>query len=46
MKKLIILITLVMVLLAATGCEVTHNTEVESTITFEEMEKISEIRTN
>ena len=46
MKKLIILITLVMMILAITGCEVTDNTEIESTITFEEMEKVSEIRTN
>ena len=46
MKKLIILITIVMVLLVSTGCEVTHKTEVESEITFTEFEKISEIRTN
>lgn len=46
MKKLIILITLVMVLLAATGCEVTHNTSSRSIRLNESTEKISEIRTN
>ena len=44
MKKLIILITLVMVLLAATGCEVTHDTEVNAILLNESIEKISEIR--
>ncbi len=45
MKKLIILIALVMVLLASTGCEITDRTEVDSTITFTDFEKITEIRT-
>ena len=46
MRKLIILITLVMVLLAATGCEVSHETSTEAILLNQSMEKISELGIN